>query len=35
MTLTKRYADVLHPPKEETPEEIIARFRAALGGDEA
>lgn len=35
VTLTKRYADILHPPKTEEPEAIISRIRAAIGGDEA
>nr|DAL01012.1 MAG TPA: hypothetical protein [Caudoviricetes sp.] len=34
MQPSKRFLDVLHPQKIEDPEEIIARFRAALGGDE-
>ena len=32
--LNRRFIDVLRPRKIEEPEEIIARFRAAFGGDE-
>lgn len=35
VTLTKRYADILHPPKTEEPEAIISRIRAAIGGNES
>ena len=34
VTLSKRFKDILHPVKDEEPEAIIARIRAALGGDE-